>query len=73
MSPWKARVKSEWETLDEFRKWRDSLPVWDKTRYFVKMVDIGGPRLLDCQTLESASKEEQECIMPKLGFYRSKV
>jgi len=68
MSPWKICDKAEWQTLDEFRKWRDSLPMWDKTTYFVKMVDMGGTKLMDCKTLLPASEEEQERIMPKLGF-----
>ena len=73
MSTWKICDKAEWKTLDEYSKWRDSLPVWDKTPYFVKMVDMGGTRLMDCKTLQPASKEEEERIMPKLGFTRSKV
>ena len=73
MSAWKICDKAEWKTLDEYSKWRDSLPVWDKTPYFVKMVDMGGTRLMDCRTLQPSSKEEQERIMPKLGFSRTKV
>lgn len=73
MSAWKVREKAEWKSLDEFNKWRDSLPMWDKTIYFVKMVDMGGTCLMDCKTLQPAPVEVVERIMPKLGFTRSKA
>ena len=73
MSTWKVCDKAEWKTLDEYAKWRDSLPVWDKTPYFVKMVDMGGTKLMNCQTLQPAPDEVAERIMPKLGFSRTKV
>ena len=80
MSAWKVGIRSGWKSLDEYREWRDSLPLWDKTTYFLKMVDtfprlpsISHTGLTNCQTLEPAPVEVAECIMPKLGFTRSKV
>ena len=72
MSAWKIRDKAVWKTLGEYSKWRDSLPVWDKTDYFFKMDDRGETTLMDCKTLQPSSKEEQERIMLKLGFSRIK-
>lgn len=69
MSPWKARVKSEWESLDEYNKWRDSLPIWDKTPYFIKMADIGNSGFRDCRTGELVPDEVAESIMLKSRIY----
>ena len=66
ISPGQVCDRAEWKTLDDFRKWRDSFPVWDETRYFARTDDTGGITLLDCKTLEPASKEERERIIPEL-------
>lgn len=72
ISSWKVASSLE-QSWEETERWYESLPEWDKTNYFVKMVDMGGISLMDCKTLQRASEEEQERIMLKLGFYRSKV
>lgn len=71
MSPYKTQEEEErpWE---EVEKELQALPKWSRTSYFVKMVDIGGTRLMDCKTLQPASEEDQESIMHQLGFFRSK-
>jgi len=71
MSPYKTQEEEErpWE---EVEKELQALPKWSRTSYFVKMVDIGGTRLMDCKTLQPASEEDQERIMKQLGFFRSK-
>lgn len=81
MSAWKVGIRSGWKSLDEYRKWHDNLPLWDRTTYFLKMVDsfprlpgsISHTGLTDCRTLKPAPDEIAERIMPKLGFTRSKV
>jgi len=76
MGPWKVGDyprDGEPQTEEELDSYMKPLPRWDKTRYYVKMVDIGMSGLMDCQTGEPAPDEVAERIMPKLGFTRSKV
>ena len=76
MGPWKVGDNprdGEPQTPKELDSYMKSLPRWDKTRYYVKLADIGMSGLMDCQTGEPAPDEVAERIMPKLGFYRSKV
>ncbi|MCX6000756.1 MAG: hypothetical protein NTU41_14560 [Chloroflexi bacterium] len=53
---------------DEVREHLESLPPWDKTRYFI---GPGCPRvsgLRNCRTGEKAPAEVADIIMPLLGF-----
>lgn len=73
MSSWKVRTAAKEKNWEEVKETFESLPQWDRTTYWVKLADIGMSGLMDCQTLEPAPDEIAECIMPKLGFTRSKV
>ena len=74
MGPWKVGDKprnGEPQTPEELISYLNSLPRWDKTKYYVKMADIGMSGLMDCQTGLPAPAEIADEIMPKLGFTKA--
>ena len=75
MTSWKVHddAPEDLQTDEEVDKYMASLPVWDKTKYFIKLADIGMSGLIDCQTMKPVPEEIADKIMPKLGFTRSKV
>ena len=69
MSPWKVHQESEdFHIWEEVERHLNSLPVWDKTKYYVKIADIGMSNLMDCKTMEEVPEEEADPIMLALGF-----
>ena len=70
MSSWKVRMAAQEKNWEEVEKVKESLPKWDRTTYWVKLADIGMSGLMDCKSLQPASEEEEERIMPLLGFRR---
>ena len=73
MSPWKVanHAPDELQTEEEIDKHFESLPLWDRTQYYVKLADIGMSGLMVCSTNEPASDSVADFIMPKLGFVKS--
>jgi len=72
LTPWKVHDTSDqFKTLDEVSQFLNTLPQWDKTIYFLKRGDIGHTGLVVCNTLDPASNEVHDKIMPKLGFVKA--
>jgi len=70
MSPWKVGddAPEQLQSHEAVSKHLASLPAWDKTKYYVKICDIGMSGLMDCRTNEPTPDEIADVIMPKLGF-----
>jgi hypothetical protein len=69
MSPWKCDQESDLTTDEELKECMSALPVWDKSKYYIKMGDIGDSGLMDCKTGEPVTDEKiLNEIMPKLGY-----
>ena len=56
-------VDKEMTSFDEVEKYLESLPKWNKTRYYVKIADLRLFSLLDCETGESVYSEENPEIL----------
>lgn len=67
--PWKVRDDPKM-TTDEWDKWFESLPAWDKTKYWVKVADIGMSGLVNCETGEDVPDDIATPIMLSLGFHK---
>lgn len=70
LSCWKVMGLEE-ESKEAIQRYLESLPIWNKTKYFIKMADFGHSPLLDCQTLEPVPDDVADAIMPKLGFKKA--
>jgi len=72
MTSWKIHdnAPKDLQTEEAVDNYIASLPVWDKTKYFIKLADFGMSGLIDCQTMQPASVEIADEIMPKLGFLK---
>lgn len=72
LSPWKVMDEEKnLKTAEEVKEYLESLPKWDRTKYYVEIYDIGMSGLMLCDTGEEAPEEVQNEIMPKLGFTKS--
>jgi hypothetical protein len=69
MSPWKCDQESDFTNDVDEAKYMSSLPVWDKSKYYLKMGDVGDSGLRDCKTGGLVTDEKiLNDLMPKLGF-----
>jgi hypothetical protein len=67
---WKSlHVDKKRKTFDEVEAYLSSLKKWDKTKYYVKLADLGLYSLLECKTGEVVFSEHNEDIMKSLRFY----
>jgi hypothetical protein len=67
---WKSmHVDKKRETFDEVEAYLSSLTKWDKTKYYVKLADLGLFSLLECKTGEVVFSEHNQDIMKSLRFY----
>jgi len=54
------------QSFEEVENYLDSLPKWDKTRYYVKLADLGLYSLIDCRTGEVVYSEHNPDILKSL-------
>ncbi len=67
---WKSmHVDKKRKTFDEVEAYLSSLPKWNKTKYYVKLADLGLYSLLECETGEVVFSEHNQDIMRSLRFY----
>lgn len=57
------RVDEEMKTFEEVETYLDSLPKWDKTKYYVKLSDIELSSLIDCESGEVVYSERNPDIL----------
>lgn len=57
------RVDEEMKTFEEVETYLDSLPKWDKTKYYVKLSDIELSSLIDCGSGEVVYSERNPDIL----------
>jgi hypothetical protein len=60
------KVDQDLTTFEEVERYLESLPRWNKTRYYVKLADLQLYSLLDCDTGESVYSELNPEIMRSL-------
>lgn len=58
----------DWQkgTLKNWKEHLKSLPIWDKTKFFIKMVDVGGSPLVYCDTGKIVKGKLAKEIISKL-------
>jgi len=61
-------VEKEMETIDDVEKYLESLPKWDKTKYYVKLADMELFSLIECKTGEVVYSEKNPDILRNLRF-----
>jgi len=59
-------VEKKMKNFDEVEEYMESLPIWDKTRYYVKLADLELFSILDCKTGEIVYSEKNREIMRSL-------
>ena len=53
-------------TFDDVETYMESLPKWEKTKYYVKLADLKLDSLLECKTGESVYSEINQSILESL-------
>ena len=66
-------VDEEMKTFDEVETYLDSLPKWDKTKYYVKLADIELSSLIDCETGDEVYSEVNPDILSSLHLLDRKI
>jgi hypothetical protein len=59
-------VDKKFKTFDEVEEHLASLPKWDKTKYYVKLADLGLYSLLECKTGKAVYSEINQEILHSL-------
>jgi len=67
------RVDEKMKTFDEVETYLDSLPKWDKTKYYVKLSDIELSSLIECETGEEVYSEVNPEILRSLHLLDRKI
>lgn len=66
LKPYKVRDSAE-RSLNELDQWRNSLPAWNMTKYYVKLGDLDTMSdIMICQPHEPVPAEVADLLMPKL-------
>ena len=61
-------VDKERKSFDDVEKYLESLPQWDKTKYYVKLSDIKLDSLIECETGKVVYSEKNPEILKSLQF-----
>lgn len=72
MTSWKTRTDSNESSWEEVEKVLSKYQKWDKTKYFVKLVDFSSSMVRICENGEFASEEETKRIRKELEFERNR-
>lgn len=73
LSHWKVR-ETEKYSAEEIEKDIKKFPKWNKTKYFIEMMDIGPTHLRSCKTLKIITPERVvNKIIHKLGCKNTKI
>ena len=59
-------VDSVMKTFDDVEAYLDSLPKWDRTRYYVKLSDIALSALIECESGEVVYSDRNSEILSNL-------
>jgi hypothetical protein len=54
------------KSFDDVERHLDVLPVWDRTKYYVKIADLGLYSLIECETGDSVYSEINPAILKSL-------
>jgi hypothetical protein len=60
------KVDKEMKTFDDVERYLESLPKWDKTKYYVKLADIELDSLIECETGNVVYSEKNPEILKSL-------
>ncbi|KPJ83368.1 MAG: hypothetical protein AMS17_17640 [Spirochaetes bacterium DG_61] len=60
------KVDKKMKTFEDVERYLDSLPKWDKTKYYVKLADIELDSLIECKTGKVVYSEKNPEILKSL-------